>query len=74
MREHMHETEARHRKLLRTRPYEGLTKEEDNTLRQLAFFELAGVLSDLSRHRMRELRKRDRRREIRNPRPDPSAG
>lgn len=74
MREQTRETELRHRMKLRARAQVGLTKQEDNSLRQLAFFELAGDLSDMARHRMMELRKRDRRSDIRNPRPDPSAG
>jgi hypothetical protein len=52
---------------------EGLTKEEDNALRQLAFFEMAGDLSASARQRKQDLRNRDRRTDVRNPRPDPSA-
>lgn len=74
MREQMRETDGHHRKVFRARTHDGLTKQEDNTLRQLAFFDLAGDLSDMARHRLMELRKRDRRSDVRNPRPDPSAG
>jgi hypothetical protein len=51
---------------------EGLTKDEDNTLRQLAFFDLAGDLSAQAQERMECLKRRDRRTTIRDPRPDPS--
>ena len=51
-----------------------LTKAEDNELRQLEWFELAGDLSEQSLKRLVELRKRDRRADVRNPRPDPSNG
>ena len=51
-----------------------LTKAEDNELRQLEWFELAGDLSESSQKRLVELRRRDRRTDVRNPRPDPSNG
>ena len=51
----------------------GLTTEEDNELRQLTWFSLVGHLSDGSQARLLELRAKDRRRKVRNPRPDPSA-
>jgi hypothetical protein len=50
----------------------GLTTEEDNELRQLTWFSLVGHLSDASQARLLELRARDRRSKVRNPRPDPS--
>jgi hypothetical protein len=50
----------------------GLTPEEDNELRQLTWFSLVGQLSDPSQARMLELRAKDRRSRVRNPRPDPS--
>jgi hypothetical protein len=50
----------------------GLTAEEDNELRQLTWFSLVGQLSDGSQARMLELRAKDRRNKVRNPRPDPS--
>jgi hypothetical protein len=51
----------------------GLSPDEDNELRQLTWFSLVGHLSDASQARMLELRARDRRTKVRNPRPDPSA-
>jgi hypothetical protein len=51
----------------------GLTADEDNELRQLTWFSLVGHLSDASQARLLELRAKDRRSKVRNPRPDPSA-
>lgn len=51
----------------------GLTSEEDNELRQLTWFSLVGQLSDTSEARLIELKAKDRRSKVRNPRPDPSA-
>jgi hypothetical protein len=76
----MREVEGRRRRSFRsrtadsTRDEAGLSKEEDNALRQLAFFELAGDLSAAAREKMESLLRRDRRSDIRNPRPDPSNG
>lgn len=59
---------------LESAPHEpGLSPEEDNELRQLTWFSLVGQLSDASQARMLELRAKDRRSKVRNPRPDPSA-
>ena len=52
---------------------DGLTAEEDNELRQLTWFSMVGQLSDTSRTRLLELKRKDRRNKVRNPRPDPSA-
>jgi hypothetical protein len=70
----MREKERRSQSGLRPDPEDGLTRDEDNALRQLAWFELAGDLSDWARQRIRDLRGRDRRENVRNPRPDPSNG
>lgn len=51
-----------------------LTRAEDAEMRQLAWFAKAGQLSDKSQARFSELRARDRRDTIRDPRPDPTAG
>lgn len=51
-----------------------LTPAEDAEMRQLAWFAKAGHLSDKSQARLSELRARDRRKAIRDPRPDPSSG
>ena len=51
----------------------GLTADEDNELRQLTWFSMVGQLSDTSRTRLLELKGKDRRTKVRNPRPDPSA-
>ena len=48
-----------------------LTALEDAELRQLTWFGLAGDLSETSRDRITELRARDRREGVRDPRPDP---
>lgn len=48
-----------------------LTDLEDAELRQLTWFGLAGDLSEKSQARIAELRSRDRRAEVRDPRPDP---
>jgi len=45
---------------------------EDNELRLLSWFELAGSISDATKQRIAELRARDRRDEVRDPRPDPA--
>ena len=50
----------------------GLTASEDRELRQLAWFARAGHLSEKSAARLAELIARDRREEIRDPRPNPS--
>ena len=50
----------------------GLTAEEDNELRQLTWFSMVGHLSDASETRLLELKAKDRRTKVRNPRPDPS--
>ena len=51
----------------------GLTPSEDNELRQLTWFSMVGQLSESSNERILELRAKDRRTKVRNPRPDPSA-
>lgn len=51
----------------------GLTPAEDNELRQLTWFSMVGQLSESSNERILELRAKDRRTKVRNPRPDPSA-
>jgi hypothetical protein len=48
-----------------------LTPLEDAELRQLIWFGLAGDLSEKTLERIEELRARDRRTEVRDPRPDP---
>jgi len=48
-----------------------LTGLEDAELRLLTWFGLAGDLSEKSQARIAELRSRDRRAEVREPRPDP---
>ena len=50
----------------------GLTAEEDDELRQLTWFSMVGQLSDESEARLLELKGKDRRSNVRNPRPDPS--
>ena len=50
----------------------GLRTSEDHELRQLAWFSRAGQLSEQSRARLSDLVTRDRRAEIRDPRPNPS--
>ena len=42
-----------------------MTREEDNELRRLSFFQQVGALSDHRRERFNELRLRDRPKEIR---------
>lgn len=49
-----------------------LTPAEDAEMRQLAWFAKAGHLSERSQARLGDLRARDRRKAIRDPRPDPS--
>lgn len=51
----------------------GLTPAEDDELRQLTWFSMVGQLSDSSNERILELRAKDRRSKVRNPRPDPVA-
>ncbi len=50
----------------------GLTPSEDRELRQLTWFSRAGQLSEKTLARLAYLMARDRRREVRDPRPDPS--
>ncbi|HUB70416.1 MAG TPA: hypothetical protein VL984_08335 [Acidimicrobiales bacterium] len=49
-------------------PRPGLTREEDDELRRLAYLARFGVLDDVTKERMVELRLRDRRKTIREPR------
>lgn len=51
-----------------------LTPAEDAELRQLAWFAKAGQLSEKSQTRLSDLKARDRRQTIRDPRPDPASG
>jgi len=51
-----------------------LTRAEDAEMRQLAWFAKAGHLSEKSQARLADLRARDRRGTIRDPRPDPTSG
>jgi hypothetical protein len=51
----------------------GLTTSEDRELRQLTWFSLVGQLSQKSQGRVAALKGRDRRTDVRDPRPDPSA-
>jgi hypothetical protein len=48
-----------------------LTAAEDGELRQLTWFSKAGQLSEPSHGRLEDLKARDRRSGIRDPRPDP---
>ena len=50
-----------------------LTPAEDSELRQLTWFAKVGSLSENSRARLEELRARDRRDTVRDPRPDPGS-
>jgi hypothetical protein len=52
---------------------QGLTALEDLELRQLTWFSLVGDLSERAVARLRQLIRRDRREEVRDPRPNPSA-
>lgn len=52
---------------------DALSRKEDNELRLLTWFELAGSLSEASERRIAELRARDRRDEVRDPRSDPAS-
>jgi hypothetical protein len=52
---------------------EPLTAAEDSELRQLTWFAQIGSLSDKSQARISELRARDRREIVRDPRPDPGS-
>ena len=51
----------------------GLTPSEDQELRQLTWFSRVGNLSERSRARLADLVSRDRRSEVRDPRPNPAA-
>src|SRR5690349_3829211 len=51
-----------------------LSPAEDAELRQLAWFSRAGQLSEKSQARLSDLKARDRRNTIRDPRPDPTSG
>ena len=51
---------------------DALRREEDNELRLLTWFELAGSISEATEQRIAELRARDRRNEVRDPRSDPA--
>jgi hypothetical protein len=53
---------------------EGLNRSEDAELRQLGWFAKAGQLSERSNSRLSQLRAKDRRETIRDPRPDPTSG
>jgi hypothetical protein len=50
----------------------GLSTSEDHELRQLAWFRRAGQLSERSENRLSELSSKDRRSEVRDPRPNPA--
>ncbi len=50
-----------------------LTPAEDHELRQLTWFSKVGQLSERSAARMSELMARDRRDEVRDPKPNPSS-
>ncbi len=52
---------------------DGLTAVEDHELRQLTWFSSVGDLSDRAVNRLWQLIRRDRRGEVRDPRPNPSA-
>lgn len=49
-----------------------LDREEDNELRLLTWFKLVGNISESSMRRIAQLRSRDRRKDVRDPRPDPA--
>jgi hypothetical protein len=51
-----------------------LSAAEDSELRQLTWFAQVGSLSEKSQCRLSELRARDRRETVRDPRPDPGSG
>jgi hypothetical protein len=51
---------------------DGLTAVEDNELRQLTWFSSVGDLSEKAVNRLWHLIRRDRRGEVRDPRPNPS--
>lgn len=53
-------------------PTDALGREEDNELRLLTWFKLVGNVSEISRRRIADLRARDRRNDVRDPRPDPA--
>lgn len=48
----------------------GLSRDEDDSLRRLAYMDSNGGLSSWSRERVTELRTRDRRASVRQPRED----
>ncbi len=50
-----------------------LTPAEDHELRQLTWFSKVGQLSERSAARLSELMDRDRRNEVRDPKPNPSS-
>ena len=50
-----------------------LTAAEDSELRQLTWFAKVGSMSESSQARLLELRARDRRDTVRDPRPDPGS-
>jgi hypothetical protein len=50
-----------------------LTSAEDSELRQLTWFAQVGSLSEKSQARLAELKARDRRETVRDPRPDPDS-
>jgi hypothetical protein len=52
---------------------DGLTAVEDHELRQLTWFSSVGDLSERAVNRLWHLVRRDRRGEVRDPRPNPSA-
>ena len=49
-------------------PRPGLTREEDDELRRLGYLARFGVLDEIAKERVVELRSRDRRKTIREPR------
>lgn len=51
--------------------YQGLTRSEDDELRQLTWFSKTGDVSERTTARVSELLGRDRRAEVRDPRPNP---
>lgn len=50
-----------------------LTAAEDHELRQLTWFSRVGQLSERSAARLSELRERDKRTDVRDPRPNPAS-
>ena len=53
-------------------PTDPLGREEDNELRMLTWFKLVGNVSEMTRRRLTDLLARDRRKNVRDPRPDPA--